>query len=243
MVLVKVADKNINGHVNPDPTLGISPFPYTAVKDFTVDAGTDRLLVVNAFYKSTNKITGITFGGAILYEHGEWEHKDPNAAIRYSVWYLLAPVVGNSTTLELSFSEGSQNVALYITAYTGANFTTPLKSISYTKTNSPNSGTMTIGEGSLLMSASAAQFGYKGVPGGVSIDGTVFSEVGPPAYNFRSSISGSQFNVSIREDNLPAGTKTVITTSTAAVYLLDNTIVEIVNGDGSGGRRRVILCH
>ena len=222
-----------------DDTAAIGTSPNTAIiTDHTHNTGADGHLVVNVFYINTKSVTGVTWNGVALTKQGGWTNNDTSAAVKYDVWYLIAPDTGNHD-LVYTFNTGGGNATSLITSFTGADQTTPLQSLSNVAAATPHSRTITISENSMIMAIGTSRWTFDGSQA-LRIDGTAY---GFGSCDIDTSVSSAQVCVQTRNANLTAGSKTVITDTTADSFFADNTRVEIIEAGVAppSARRRMWL--
>ena len=219
----------VKGNVTPNDTAAIGTSPNTAIiTTHTQNAGTDRLLVVNVFYINTQSVTGVTWNGVSLTKEATWTNNDSGAAVKYDVWYLVAPDAGNHD-LVYTFTNAGGNATSLLTSFTGADQTTPLQSLSNVATTTPHSRTITISENSMIMGIATSRYTLDSSQA-IRIDGVAF---GFGSCDIDTAISLAQVAVETRNANLTAGSKTVITDTIADSFFADNTRIEIIESAGA----------
>ena len=208
-----------------DDTSAISssaPFIST-ITTHSHNVGADGLLVVSVFYINTKSVTAVSWNGVAMTKEGGWTNNDTSAAVKFDVWYLVAPDTGNHD-LVYTFNSAGGNCTSLINSFTGADQTTPLQSLSNVASNTPHSRTITISENSMIMAIGTSRWTFDGAQA-LRIDGTAY---GFGSCDIDTSISSAQVCVKTRNANLTAGSKTVITDTTADSFKADNTRIEII---------------
>mgnify|MGYP003641286195 CR=1 FL=1 len=231
----------VKGNITANDTTAVTAgAPFTAtITTHTQNVGADGALIVNTFYKNDRNCTGVTWNGVAMTKQGTWDNNNLGAAGRYDVWYLANPDTGNHDLVE-TYSTGGSNVTTLITSFTGADQIAPIRqSLQDGVSTSPNSKTITILAGSMIMGVATARQSYS-VTNCTSIDGVTR---GFGFCDIDTAISLIQLFVWTRGATLTAGTKTVIATTNAPSFLTDNLRVEIQEaGTPPAPTRRIWVC-